>query len=129
MSDQITKNGGSSGLEENVASALSYVFGFVTGLIFLAIEKNNQTVRFHATQSIIVSVVLIVLSIVLSIVGIILAFVPYVGWAIATVLSLVVSLGSLAVIVILIVFAALNKRVEIPVISKLAEKYSKTLLA
>jgi uncharacterized membrane protein len=40
------------GLEENVASALCYVLVWVTGIIFLLVEKENKTVKFHAWQSI-----------------------------------------------------------------------------
>ena len=40
------------GLEENVASALCYVLLWVTGIIFLLVEKENKTVKFHAWQSI-----------------------------------------------------------------------------
>lgn len=42
-----------SGLEENVAALLSYVLGWVTGIIFLLIDKR-PFVRFHAAQSIVV---------------------------------------------------------------------------
>ena len=41
------------GLDENIASALTYVLGFLTGIIFFLMEKENKTVRFHAMQSII----------------------------------------------------------------------------
>jgi uncharacterized membrane protein len=41
----------SSGLDANVAAALSYLVGFVTGIIFLLAEKDNKFVRFHAMQS------------------------------------------------------------------------------
>ena len=41
----------SSGLDANVAAALSYLVGFVSGLIFLLVEKDNKFVRFHAMQS------------------------------------------------------------------------------
>ncbi len=41
----------SIGLDENVAGALCYVLGFVTGIIFLVMEKDNKFVRFHALQS------------------------------------------------------------------------------
>lgn len=40
------------GLDENVASALCYVLGWLTGIIFFLVEKDNKTVRFHAMQSI-----------------------------------------------------------------------------
>jgi len=45
-----------SGLSENVASGLSYVFGWLTGLIFYLIDKRPE-VRFHAMQSIAFAVV------------------------------------------------------------------------
>ena len=41
----------SSGIDANVAAALSYLVGFVTGIIFLLAEKDNKFVRFHAMQS------------------------------------------------------------------------------
>ncbi len=40
-------------IEENVEGLLAYVLGWITGLIFLIIEKN-KFVRFHALQSLIV---------------------------------------------------------------------------
>ncbi|HOX54589.1 MAG: DUF4870 domain-containing protein [Candidatus Omnitrophica bacterium] len=61
----------STGIEPNVAALLSYVVGWVTGLIFFLIEKDNKFVRFHALQSIIVfgglTAAMIILSILLSI--------------------------------------------------------------
>jgi uncharacterized membrane protein len=44
----------STGLDQNVAGLLCYLFGWVTGIIFLILEKENSLVRFHAIQSIIV---------------------------------------------------------------------------
>ncbi len=44
----------STGLKENVAGVLCYVLGWVTGIIFLILEPQNNFVRFHARQSIIV---------------------------------------------------------------------------
>lgn|SRR5699024_1358722 len=41
------------GLEENIAGLLCYLFTFVSGIIFLLIEKENKFVRFHAMQSLI----------------------------------------------------------------------------
>ena len=38
----------SLGLEENVAGLLTYVLGWLTGLIFLLAEKKSKFVRFHA---------------------------------------------------------------------------------
>ncbi len=41
------------GLDQNLAGALCYAVGWVTGLVFLLSEKSNRTIRFHALQSII----------------------------------------------------------------------------
>ena len=55
----------SSGIQANVAGLLCYVLGWVTGLIFFLIEKENKFVRFHALQSMIVFGALFVLSLVI----------------------------------------------------------------
>ena len=43
----------SVGLQANVAALLCYLVGWITGLIFFLIEKENKFVRFHALQSLI----------------------------------------------------------------------------
>ncbi len=58
---------GQTGLAENVASGLCYVLGWVTGLIFLLIDKR-PAVKFHAAQSIVVFGGLHILRIILGIV-------------------------------------------------------------
>jgi len=40
------------GLDENVASVLCYLIGWITGIIFYLVEKDNKVVKFHAMQSI-----------------------------------------------------------------------------
>lgn len=45
----------SSGLAPNVAAGLSYLFGLITGIIFLVIEGRQPLVRFAAMQSILLS--------------------------------------------------------------------------
>jgi len=39
------------GLDENLAAALSYVFAFFSGIAVLIMERENKFVRFHALQS------------------------------------------------------------------------------
>lgn len=43
-----------AGLDENVAGALTYALGWITGAGFLLLEPSNGFVRFHAWQSVIV---------------------------------------------------------------------------
>ena len=66
----------STGLPANVAGALAYI----TGVLFYVLERDNRFVRFHAAQSIVVSIVMIVISIVLGILGAVLGFIPFIGW-------------------------------------------------
>ncbi|WP_028608655.1 DUF4870 domain-containing protein [Paenibacillus harenae] len=62
----------STGLDPKVAGLLCYLGGFVTGIIFLVIEKKSRSVRLHAVQSIVVCVGLIVLNILFG-------FIPFIG--------------------------------------------------
>jgi uncharacterized membrane protein len=48
-----------SGLEENVAGLLAYLVGWITGLIFLLIDKR-PFVKFHAAQSIALNIAFVV---------------------------------------------------------------------
>ena len=67
----------STGLSENVAGLLCYVLGWITGIIFLIIEKENRFVRFHAIQSIVVFGVLTVANIIVSWIPVINIFLPW----------------------------------------------------
>jgi uncharacterized membrane protein len=58
----------STGFDANVAAALSYLVGFVTGIIFLLVEKENRFVRFHALQSTLVFAGIVAIDILLQIV-------------------------------------------------------------
>ena len=66
MEDKMADVGKSSlGMDANVAAALSYVLGWITGLIFFVTEKDSKYVKFHAMQSIIFSLSWTILSILL----------------------------------------------------------------
>src|ERR1700735_2852998 len=58
-----------AGMADNAASALCYVLGLITGILFLVIEpyNKNRTVRFHAFQSIFLNIAVIVIAIALAI--------------------------------------------------------------
>lgn len=107
------------GLDENIEGLLCYVLGWVTGLIFLLVEKDNKFVKFHAIQSIALSIAFFVVMFALFF----LALIPYAG-AVFGILSSLVSLGMLIVWVILLVKAAQGERFKLPVIGDMADKYS-----
>lgn len=56
----------STGLDTTVAGPLCYLLGFITGLVFLVLEKNDREVRFHAYQSLATFLGLFVVSVVAS---------------------------------------------------------------
>jgi uncharacterized membrane protein len=60
-----------SGVDANVAAALSYLVGCVTGIIFLLVEKDNKFVRFHAMQSTLFFVAAILIDVLLQVVPIV----------------------------------------------------------
>src|SRR5699024_3598504 len=100
-----------SGLDQNLAAALTYPLGFITGLIFLLIEKENQFVKFHALQSIFTSIALFILSIILG-------FVPIIGWIIS-----ILSTPIILVFIVILAFKAYKGEwVKVPVIGDMAEK-------
>jgi len=56
----------STGLDRNLAAALAYLAGFITGIVFLIVEKNSRFVRFHAMQSTVFFVAVLIASIVIN---------------------------------------------------------------
>jgi uncharacterized membrane protein len=89
-----------TGLDENVAGALAYLFGFVTGILLLVVDGENEFVRFHAAQSIAVFGLLFGASVLLGVVGAVVGALFASGstgaFLVGTVVSLVLTLGWLA---------------------------------
>ena len=113
-----------SGLTPNMAGALAYIFGFITGIIFLVLEpyKNDRFVRFHAMQSIFYSVACIAFGIVWGIFwGIIFAASTSFGLLLAPV-RLVISLAMFVYWLYLMYQAYNNREYRIPIIGDLAAK-------
>ena len=122
----------STGLDENVASLIAYIAGWVSGLIFFLIEKNSRLVRFHAMQSILLNVLYIVVAIVfgiiISILVVVLGMISNSLAAIASLLSgllwLVLIVGIVVVWVLCLVKAYQGVMYKLPIIGEYAEKFS-----
>ncbi len=69
----------STGLDPKVAGLLCYLGVFVTGIIFLIMEKQSRFVKFHAFQS-------IVLFGGLTAVNLVLGMIPIIGWIVNIIL-------------------------------------------
>ena len=122
----------STGLDENVAAVLSYVFNWVSGLVFFLIEKESRLVRFHAMQSLILAVVFFVGMIALYIVWAILAIITsQISGLLATLVGIVVGLLIFVFFIAAVigwilgmVKAYQGQFFKLPVIGNFAEKFS-----
>ena len=117
----------SSGLDQNVAGALCYFMGFVTGLIFYLVEEDNEFVRFHATQSMIAFGGLFVLSFVLGFLPIFFEVIPFVGWIFSLAIGLIgMLLWPIALVlwIVLMVKAYRGDRYRLPIVGEMAEGHA-----
>ena len=112
------------GLSENLASALCYLLGFITGILFLVLEpySRNRTIRFHAFQSILFSVAIAVIWFVWGIVSSGLMAIPFIGVVLSGLLAAAISLGTLGCWLFLMWKAYNGQRFVMPVIGPFAEK-------
>jgi uncharacterized membrane protein len=107
-----------AGIEENVAGLLCYVLGWLTGIIFLLIDKR-PFVKFHAAQSIVVFGGLTVLRIGLAIMGGMTG--GLVGWGVYSMISLILGLLTLVLWVLLMVKAYQHELFKVPIAAPIAE--------
>lgn len=127
---QTTKS--STGLDENIAALLSYIFGWLSGLIFFLIEKESRFVRFHAMQSLLLNVLFFVLFIVLWVVSIVAVVISsqlpgalaMLVNLIATLLWIVLWVGLLVAWIMCLVKAVQKQYFKLPIIGNMAEKFS-----
>ena len=101
------KGKSSTGLEENVAGFFCYLLGFITGIVFLVVEKESSFVKFHARQS---TITFLGLFVVLLIIG----WVPLLG--------ILIFIFSLILWLILMVKALRGEKYMLPIVGKMAEE-------
>lgn len=111
-------------LPANVAGALAYVLGFITGIIFLILEpyKNDRFVRFHAMQSILFSAAVVAFSIAWVILWGILFDISVSLALVASPLRLLISLAIFAFWLFLMYQAYNRREYRIPYIGDFAAK-------
>ena len=112
------------GLTSNMAGALAYILGLISGIVFLVLEpyKRDRFVRFHAFQSIFYSVACIVFAIAWNIAWDILGSIS--GWLyfIAIPVRMAISLALFLLWLYLMYQAYNNREFKIPFIGQLAAK-------
>lgn len=100
----------SLGIEENFEAVLCYLFFWVSGLIFYFVEDKNKFIRFHAMQSILVFLPLMIFAMIFSF------FLVWIGW---------LFWGLVFVIwLVLMIKAYQNQKFKLPIVGDIAEKNS-----
>jgi uncharacterized membrane protein len=110
----------SSPIDDNLAAALCYLLGLLTGIVFLVIEpyNRNREIRFHAFQSIFLSAGFFVASIAVMI----LSSIPFLGWVIALLFLPALYVAGFVLWIMLMIKAYNRERWVLPVIGPMAEK-------
>lgn len=107
----------STGLSANIAGLLSYLFWWITGIIFVAIEKKDTFVKFHAWQSIITFAAIDVLALILGI----LSTIPVIG-LLFWILMVILLIARFILWIILMIQAGTGKMWKVPLAGNWAEK-------
>jgi uncharacterized membrane protein len=120
-----TSHSAESGLAENIAGLLCYALGWVTGIIFLLIDKRPY-VRFHAAQSIVVFGGLHIINI---IIGIMFGagFMMMGGWGafgMGAALYGLISLLAFILWILLMVKAYQGEKFQVPVAAGIAQSFA-----
>ena len=125
-------------MDQKVRGLLSYLFGWVGGLVvLLGFKDNTKETNFHAAQAITLSVSYIVLTIALSIISGIITGILYaiVGKHVAFItiifglIRTVVGVGYIVLAIMGMIKSYQEKQYEIPVISDLTKIIFKSKLA
>lgn len=101
----------STGISENLAGFLCYLFAFVGGVIFLAVERRSRFVLFHALQSVMLFGGLMLGHMVSGLL-------PLIGVIVSTLLSLI----GIACWLILMITALQGRWFKIPMVGDIAEQ-------
>jgi uncharacterized membrane protein len=120
-----TSESPTAGIDENVAGLLCYLFGWISGLIFLLIDKR-PFVRFHGAQAIALNITFFVVWILFWIVTVILGFITAlmhfpIGFLMVFLFPVIV-IGFIAVAIFCMYKAYQREKFKLPIIGDMVEK-------
>lgn len=115
------KEVGDMGMDENTRAAVTYVLGWLTGILFLLTEKKSDYVKFHAMQSTITFLGLTVLAWILNA----MIFTSYGAWYTFAWIMNLVWIMVIILWIVLMVKAYQGERFKLPVIGDIAENQLK----
>ena len=111
------------GLDQNIEGALCYLLAWLTGIVFYILEDDNEFVKFHAMQSIIVFLPLTILSMIL---GGFFGFVYFWGaWAFLVWISWLLWIVTVILWLILMLKAFTGEKFKVPIAGDIAENMIK----
>jgi uncharacterized membrane protein len=119
---------GVPGLTINAASALCYLFGFITGIVFLVLAPYNQDrrVRFHAFQSIFLNVAVVVVQVGITVLSLMFHALSFSLGLLVGSLHLLVSLGFFLVWLYMMWKTYQGGDVRLPIIGSMAASQAGT---
>jgi len=101
----------SDGLNSNIAAVLAYSLGCISGIVLLIVERRNRYVRFHAMQSTLTFLAVLVMAMIVG-------SVPVVGRLLVVLLSSMTSV----VWLVLMFKAFTGQRYQLPYLGAIAER-------
>ncbi|NOY67688.1 MAG: DUF4870 domain-containing protein [Gammaproteobacteria bacterium] len=101
------------GLDKNTTACLSYVLGWISGLIIILIEKDDDFVRFHAMQSII------------TFGSISIAFILFGSIMPFFIIISLLNLASIALWILLLIKSYQGQKFMLPVIGEISDQWAK----
>jgi len=121
--------GSSTSMKPNVAGFLCYLGVWVTGIIFLIIEKTNKTVRFHAMQSLVTFGILFIISGIINAVRVATSWsyygapgFSYANWVVGSVIWWIVWAITVILWIVLMIKTYKDQMYKVPLFGNLAEK-------
>jgi uncharacterized membrane protein len=111
-------------MNDNLAGALCYLLGFITGILFLVLAPYNQnrTIRFHAFQSIFLNIAWFAAYIVVSIISLAFRVIPILGTFVSVVLHLALFLAFVIIWFYLLFKTYNGEKIVLPLIGPFADK-------
>jgi len=90
------------GWGERLERTLTYLFGWFTGLFFLLFERKNETVRFHARQSMTIFGLLSIAAFLVGLIGSLLSKIIIIGWLFGVVFGFLSSVLWWAIVILIV---------------------------
>jgi uncharacterized membrane protein len=114
--------GTTGGIRDNIAGAMAYVT-FIPAIVFLVAVpfKKNRFIRFHAFQSLLLTLAAVLAGLVLKLISLVLSLIPL-GHLLLLLISAIVLLGCVILWLVLMVKALQGDLLRLPLIGGLAER-------